>query len=133
MTHLVVFEPTDKRIFSVEDARAGRDVLCDTLKIVRLDTALAWREIGLRVDHQFHKIRFVERFDSRGQRGVAQNENRRAVFARDPGRFNRDKETIFHTRCREHNARTVTVTAEERLMQSALLDACRKPGAWAAP
>src|SRR5258707_15245958 len=114
--HLVVFESADERIFSVKDARAGRDVLRDTLEIVRLETALAWCEIGLRVDYQLRKIGLVERFDARGERGVAQNKNRRAVFARDPGRFNRDVETIFHARCCEHNARTVAVAAEDRLM-----------------
>ena len=31
--HLVVLESADKRIFSVENARAGRDVLRDTLEI----------------------------------------------------------------------------------------------------
>src|SRR5882757_11113341 len=112
MAHLVVFESADERIFPIKDARAGRDVLGDTLKIVRLETALAWCEIGLRVDHQVRKIGLIERFDARGERSVAQNENRRAVFARDPGRFNRDVKTIFYARCCEHNARTVAVTAE---------------------
>src|SRR5947208_12461846 len=48
MPHLVVFESADERIFSVKDARARRDVLRDTLKIIRLEAALAWCEIGLR-------------------------------------------------------------------------------------
>src|SRR5438874_8346838 len=41
VAHLVVFESAYKGIFPVEDARAGRDMLCDTLKIVRFETALA--------------------------------------------------------------------------------------------
>src|SRR6266581_5833505 len=129
MPHLVVLESADKGIFPVEDARPRWDVLCDTLKIVGLETALARCEIGLRVDYQLRKIGFVKRFDPRGERGVAQNKNWRAVFARDPGRFNRDVETIFHARCRQHDARTVAVTAVDRLMQIALHNVCRKPGA----
>src|SRR5207237_10240163 len=120
------------RICAFKDARAGRDVLRDTLEIVRLETALAWCEIGLRVDHQLRKVGLVERFDARGERGVAQNKNRRAVFARDPGRFNRDVETIFDARRCEHNTRAVAVTAEDGLMQIALLNICRQSRAWAA-
>src|SRR5438046_9376699 len=41
MAHLVVFESADERIFPVKDARAGRDVLRDTLKVIRIETALA--------------------------------------------------------------------------------------------
>src|SRR5947208_6911651 len=48
VTHLVVLESTDERIFSVAHDRAGRDVLRDALEIVRLETALAWSEIGFR-------------------------------------------------------------------------------------
>src|SRR5437762_4317035 len=132
MPHLVVFESADKRIFPVEDARAGRDVLRDTLKIVRFEPALAWREIGFRIDHQFRKIRFVECLDPRGEGGVAQNKNRRAVFARDPGRFNCDVETIFYRRWGEHDAWTVAVAAEDGLMQMALLNICRQARARAA-
>src|SRR5256886_4633976 len=132
MPHLVLYDPADERIFSVKDARARRDVLRDTLKIIRLEAALAWCEIGLRVDHQLRKIGLVERFDTRGEGGVAQNKNWRTVFARDPGRFDRDVETIFHARCCEHNARAVAVTAENRLMQIALLNVCRQSRARAA-
>src|SRR6266404_1235526 len=103
-------------------SRAGGDVLRDPLKIVRLETTLAWCEIGLRVDHQLRKIGLVERFDARGERGVAQNKNRRAVFARDARRFNRDVETIFDARRCEYNTRAVAVTAEDGLMQIALLN-----------
>src|SRR5438046_8946727 len=95
MPHLVVFESADKGIFPVEDARPGWDVLCDPLKIVGLETALARREIGLRIDHQLRQIGFIERFDSRGERGVAQNKNGRGVFASDPRRFDRYVETIL--------------------------------------
>src|SRR6266550_7565915 len=132
MPHLVVFESADERIFSVKDARARRDVLRDTLELIRLEAALAWCEIGLRVDHQLRKIWLVERFDTRGERRVAQNKNRRTVFARDPGRFNRDVETIFDARCCKHNTRTVAVAAEDRLMQIALLNVGGQACAWAA-
>ena len=65
--------------------------------------------------HQLGQIRFVEGFDPRRQRCVAQDENRRAVFARDADRFDRDVETILHARCGEHDARAVAVAAEDRL------------------
>ena len=51
MAHLVVLETADKRVFPVKDTRAGRDVLCDTLKIVRFETTVARREIGFWIDH----------------------------------------------------------------------------------
>src|SRR5204862_4880926 len=86
----------------------------DTLKLIRLEAPLAWCEIWLRVDHQLRKLGLVKRFDTRSERRVAQNKNRRTVFARDPGRFNRDVETIFDARCCEHNARAVAVAAEDR-------------------
>jgi hypothetical protein len=132
VAHLVVFESADKRIFSVAHDRTGRDVLRDTLEIVRLEPTVARREIGLGINHQFRKVRFVKRLDARGQRGVAQNKNWRAVFARDPGRFDRDVKTIFYSRWSEHDARAVAMAAEDGLMQIALFNVCRKSGARAA-
>ena len=92
---------------------------------------LSRREIGLGILHQLRQIRLIECFDARGQRCIAQNENGRAVFARDPGRFDRDIKTILHACCREHDARAVTVAAEDRLMQIALLDVRGQTGAGA--
>src|SRR6266446_9938416 len=119
MPHLIVLETGDEWIFSVEHSCPGRYMLGDALEIIRLEPALTWFEIRFRIDHQLSEIGFIESFDARGQRGVAQNENRRAVFARDPRRFDRDVKTIFHGRCRENNAPTVTVSAVNRLMQIA--------------
>jgi len=47
---------------------AGRDVLRDTLKIVRLETTSRGVRSGFG-RHQLRKIGLVERFDARGQRG----------------------------------------------------------------
>src|ERR1700716_2499680 len=132
MTVLIVFEAGDERIFPIEHARAGRNVLGDALEIVGLESAFAWSEIRFRIDHQLGKIGFVERFDARGQRRVAQYQDRRAVLARDPRGFDRNVETIFHRRGGEDDARTVTVTPEDRLMQIALLDVGRQAGTGAA-
>ena len=130
VTHLVVLESGEQRIFSVEDARARRNVLRDLIDRIRL-VCLPWRKVRLGIDHQLRKIRLVERFDARRERCVAQNENRRAVFSRDPCGFDRNIETIFHARGREHDSRAVAVTAEDRLMQIALLDVRRQTCAWA--
>src|SRR5207249_10250604 len=70
--------------------------------------------------------RFIKSFDARSEGGVAQDENRRAVLARDPRRFDRDIETIFDCRCCEHDARAVAMSAINRLMQIALLDIRRQ-------
>src|SRR5204863_2318103 len=59
-------------------------------------------------------------------------ENGRAVFARDPRRFDRNIEAIFHARWREHDARTIAVAAEDRLVQIALLDVGGQTGTRAA-
>src|SRR6266478_7249061 len=129
MAHLVVLEARQKRIFSIEHPRPGRDVLRDALEVVGLEPGRTRREVRLWIDHQLGKIRFVERLDPGGQRSVAQNKNRRAVLARDAGGFNRDVKTIFHRRRGEDDARTVTVAAEDRLMQITLLDDGRQTGA----
>ena len=103
-------------------------MLRDLIDWIRLES-LARREIRLGIGHQFRKIRFVERFDACGQRGVAQDEYRCAVFARDSGRFDRDVEAIFHRRWREHDARAVAVAAEDSLVQIALLHVGGQAGA----
>ncbi len=72
MTVLIVFETGDEWIFPVEHARAGRDVLRNFFEIVRLEPAFARRQVRFRIDNQLGKIGFVERFDARGQRCVAQ-------------------------------------------------------------
>ena len=104
-------------------------MLRDLIDRIGLEASRARRKIQFRIDHQILQLRFVERFDPRRQRGVAQNENRRAVFARDARRFDRDVETIFHRRGRQHDARAVAVPAENRLKQIALLDVGRQAGA----
>ena len=128
VTHLVVFESGQKRIFAVENPRARGNMLSNRVDRVRLKS-LAWREVRFRIDHQFRKIRFIERFDPRRQRSIAQNENRRAVLARDPGSFDCDVKTIFHRLSREHDTWAVAVSAIDRLMQIALLDVGRQSGA----
>src|ERR1043166_7068083 len=82
--------------------------------------------------HQPRQIGFIERFDPRGQRRVAQNKNRRTVFARDLRCLDRDVKTIFHCRWRKHHAWTVAVATEDRLMQITLLDVGRQTRARAA-
>src|SRR5947207_3015899 len=52
-----------------------------------------------------------------------------AVLTRYPGRFDRDVKTIFHRRSREHDTRTVAVSAVDCLMQIALLDVGWQSGA----
>src|SRR5438105_6252937 len=133
MAHLVVLEARQKRIFSIEHARPGRDVLRDALEVVGLEPGRARGEVRFRIDHQLGKIGFVERFDAGGKRSVAQNKNRRAVLARDAGGFNRDVKTIFNRGGGEHDTRTIAVAAEDRLMQIALLNVGRQTGAWTAP
>ena len=132
VTHFVVLKSGEKRVFSIENARAGRDVLCDLIDWIRLE-GLARCQIRFWIDHQLRQIGLIECFDARGQRRIAQNENRCAVFARDPSCLDRDVKTIFHARCREHDARAVAVAAEDRLMQIALLDVSRQTGARTAP
>src|SRR5207244_8316289 len=75
------------------------------------------------------KIRFIERFNSCSERSIAQNEDWGAVLTRDPGRFDCDIKTIFHCLSRENDARTIAVSAIDRLMQIALLDVGRQSGA----
>src|SRR5262249_17368464 len=130
MTHLVVLEAGQKRVFSIENTCAWRDVLRDLVDGIRF-MRLTRCQIRFGILHQLRQIGFVKRFDARGQRRVAQNEYRRAVFARDACRFERDVEAIFHARWREHYARTVAVTAKDRLMQIALLDIGGQTSAWA--
>src|SRR5205823_13287956 len=95
---------------------------------VRLKS-LAWREVRFRIGYQCRKSRFIQRFRSRSERSIAQNKHRRAVLARNPGRFDCDVDTIFHCLGREHDARAVTVSAIDRLMQIALLDVGWQSGA----
>src|SRR5437763_4714760 len=121
MTHFVVLESRQKRIFAVENPRAGGDMLRNGVDWVWLKS-LTRREVGFWIDHQFRKIRCIERLDSSRQRSIAQNKDRGAVLARDPGRFDRDVKTIFHRRSREDDARAVAVSAVNCLMQIALLD-----------
>ena len=132
MTHFIVLEPRQKRVFAVENSGAGRDMLGNGIDRVGFKS-LAWREVRFRIDHQFRKIRFIECLDPGGEGGIAQNEYGRAVFARDPGRFNRDIETIFHARRRQHYAGAVTVPPINSLMQIALLDVGWQTCARAAP
>src|SRR5437899_5794066 len=129
MAHLVVLEARQKRIFSIEHARPGRNVLRDALQVVGLEPGRARGEVRFWIDHQLGKVGFIERLDPSGKRSVAQNKNRRAVLARDAGGFNRDVKTIFDRRRGEDDARTVTVTSEDRLMQIALLGVGRQTGA----
>src|SRR6266446_3013988 len=129
VTHLVMLEARQKRIFSIEHARPGRDVLRDALEVVGLEPGRTRREVRFWIDHQLGKIGFVERLDPGGKRSVAQNKNRRAVLARDAGGFNRDVKTIFDRGGGENDTRTVAVTSEDRLMQIALLDVGRQTGA----
>src|SRR5438552_17277173 len=82
----------------------------------------------MRIDLQLLKFPFIDRFVPRRQRSIAQNENRRAVLARDPGSFDCDVKTIFHCLSREHDAWAVAVSAIDRLMQIALLDIGRQSG-----
>src|SRR5207247_7925673 len=112
---------------AVENPRARGNMLSNRVDRVRLKS-LAGREVRFRINHQFRKIRFIERFDPRRQRSIAQNENRRAVLARDPGSFDCDVKTIFHCLSREHDAWAVAVSAIDRLMQIALLDIGRQSG-----
>src|SRR5881394_780351 len=74
-------------------------------------------------------MRFVEGLDARGQRGIAQDENGRAVFAGDARGFDRDVKTIFHGGSGENDAWAVAVSAVDRLEKIALLDVGRKTGA----
>src|SRR5947199_9395059 len=120
MTHLVVLKPGEKRVFAIENTRARRDMvrdLIDGIRFVRLPRSQVW----FRIHYQFGQIGLIERFDARGERGSAKNENGCAVFARDASRFNCDVKTIFHTRRGEHDPRAVAVTAKDGLMQIALL------------
>src|SRR5437762_3331591 len=133
MAHLVVLEARQKRIFSIEHARPGRDVLCDALGVVGLEPGRTRGEVRFRIDHQLGKIGFVERLDLGGKRSVAQSKDRRAVLARDAGGFNRDVKTFFNRGGGEHDTRTIAVAAEDRLMQIALLNVGRQTGAWTAP
>ena len=104
-------------------------MLRDLIDCIRLEASRARRKIEVRIDHQILQLRFVERLDPRRQRGVAQNKNRRAVFARDAGRLDRDVKTIFHRRGRKDDARAVAVPAENGLKEIALLDIRRQAGA----
>src|SRR4029453_12587948 len=110
-----MLESGEKRIFSIEYTCAWRDVLRDLIDRIRF-VCLPRRQVRLGIDHQLREIRFVECFDARRERCIAQNENRRAVFSRDPCRFDRNIETIFHACGREYNSRAVAMTAEDRLM-----------------
>ena len=51
MPHLIVLETGDERIFSIEHARPGRNVLSDMLEVVGLEAGGARGEIGFRIDH----------------------------------------------------------------------------------
>jgi hypothetical protein len=81
----------------------------------------------MRILHQLLELRLVERFDARRERGVAEDEDGRAVFARDPRCFDGDVEAVFDGLRREHDARAVAVAAEDRLVQVALLDVVGRP------
>src|ERR1041385_1832161 len=70
MTHFVVLETGEQRIFPVEDARSRRNVLRNLIDGIRL-MRLARRKVRLWINHQLGKIGFVERFDARGERCVA--------------------------------------------------------------
>src|SRR5262249_62031242 len=106
-------EARQKRIFSIEHARPGRNVLRNALQVVALKPWRARGEVRSWINHQPGKIWFVERLDPRGQRSVAQNKNGRAILARDAGGFNRDVKTIFNGRCGEHHPRTFTVPSAD--------------------
>ena len=111
--------------------RARRRVLRDAVERVGLVT-VARSQVRLRIDHQLGQIRLVEGLDARGERRVAEDENRRAVFARDARGFDRDVEAILHRPGREHDARAVAVAAVDGLEEVALLDVGRQAGARAA-
>ena len=63
MTHFVVLKTCEQRVFSIENARARRNVLRDLIDRIRL-MRLPRREVRLGIGHQLRKIRFVERFDA---------------------------------------------------------------------
>jgi hypothetical protein len=83
----------------------------------------------MRILHQLLELRLVEGFDACRERGVAEDEDGRAVFARDPRGFDGDVEAVFDGLRREDDARAVAVAAEDRLVQIALLDVGREAGA----
>src|SRR5436190_10903433 len=124
VTHFVVLEARQKRIFTVENPRARRDMLRNRVEWAWLKT-LTGREAGFWMDHQFRQMRFVERLDPSRQRSIAQNKERGAVLARDTGRFDRNVKTIFHRRSREDDTRAVAMSAVNGLMQIALLNVGR--------
>ena len=92
----------------------------------------AGRQVRFRIDHQTRELRFFEGLDASGERGIAQNENRRAVFAGDARGFDRDVETILDPFGSEDDARAVAMTAVDRLVQIALFDVGWEAGARAA-
>ena len=81
MTQFVVLEAGEKRIFSLENTCPRRDVLRDLIDRIRL-MRLPRREVRLGMTSTSRdQARRTPRCASRAL--VAQNENRRAVFARD--------------------------------------------------
>src|SRR4051794_25434263 len=51
VTHFIVLESRQKRIFAVQNPRARRNMLSNRIDRVGLES-LAWREVGFWIDHQ---------------------------------------------------------------------------------
>ena len=103
-------------------------MLGDAIDGIGLESFRPRREIGFRIQHDRFEIRLVKGLDARGQRAVAEDEDRRAVFAGDPRRFDGDVKAILDSGGSQDDARAVSVAAEDRLVKVALLDVGRQTG-----
>ena len=123
MSEFVVLEAGGDGIFPARDARAGRDVARDAVRrgeVVRL-VIRDGREVRRDVLAEVLQVGAGECLDARRNRLVAQDDHRRAEFPRDVHRLDRRVEAVLDARRREHHARAVAVTAEDRDVQVALL------------
>ena len=128
----VVLQTGDGGVFAAQHLGAGRRVLGDVIERIRFEIDRTRAQVELGALHQRFEIGLVERLDPGREGRVAEDENRGAVFAGNPPRLNRGVETIFHRGRSQHHAGAVAVSAEDGLVQIALLDVGREAGAWAA-
>ena len=122
VSHLVMLKAGYDGVSAIGHTGAGRSMLSATVERVGFEIGVRARQDRVRILHQFREIRFVERLDPRGERRVAEDDDRSAVLTGDARRLDRNVEAILDGRGRKHGARTIAVAAEDRLIEIALLD-----------